>query len=483
MGHPQSHVSQGIIHEGGREGDKRTGDTGDEKEETTGYMRNFKVVPSWWHNAREYTVLAACQPQQKAYEKVLDGKIMGGLTYHVIKSLRYLGPSYSTISYSELHRSVSLDMVDWHQTPVLLGRYKHAIFGEDEMTSFRHGTVAAVNDGNTITLDIGDVNGVCVQDIYTIYPDKFTLDFKPVNCTVHEVYQLSSLATIPTREQDVQNLKGQKVKLVRASLLNTVGIRILHSIENSQKMAVSHAGQNREIFEISGEGPPLLHLPKLPATAENTRTLVKILQHVARYKLVANLHNKTSNLHHNFVFNIQDNAGNNANPKTTKVGEILKIEFENKLQPEKDDSKNLLYLTIFNLNPLWGIRQISPEPKDQHQHIIEPGRSLEPLDIKGCTPPELRGKGLSEYTDVILAIITTRPTSFEAFTLPDLIEVWRSSEDTGQEAISNNESDLAGLLEALSTPKRHYDRVEKNTKETNGDWQTIKVLIRTEIVR
>jgi hypothetical protein len=103
----------------------------DSFEEKINLTRDGSAKKSYWQRARNYTILAACQPHEKAQEFRHHGKTNGALTYWMLQSLSQLSSPRVVPTYEMLHRDIYSSMFaefpSQHSMP--LGERERILFG------------------------------------------------------------------------------------------------------------------------------------------------------------------------------------------------------------------------------------------------------------------------------------------------------------------------------------------------------------------
>lgn len=128
---------------------------------STEYSRNITVVNGLLPEPKGYTLIAACQDQEFAYEKVFEGtERNGALTYFLLKALREYG---TEIAVEHLFNQISnLVHNDFdRQTPMLIGETNRTFLGGQSVVASRNAPVMKVDiTKNRVQLQMGEASGL-----------------------------------------------------------------------------------------------------------------------------------------------------------------------------------------------------------------------------------------------------------------------------------------------------------------------------------
>jgi len=142
--------------------------------------RNRAIGAAGLPEAREYVLLAACRPNEYAYEYAVNGgtERNGALTYWMIDTLTSVATSGQPLTYKLLHDRVNAQIQSKfpQQIPMILGESDRLVFGSDTWsTPFTVGVIRVISD-TQITLNAGQAQGLSKGTRFSIYPFK-TTDF------------------------------------------------------------------------------------------------------------------------------------------------------------------------------------------------------------------------------------------------------------------------------------------------------------------
>jgi hypothetical protein len=115
------------------------------------FTRDASSRKSYWQEARNYTILAACQPHEKAREFRHDGKTNGALTHWMIKSMSQLSSTRGTPTYQRLYRDIYANMFAEFpsQHPTLLGEGDRLLFGSQNLRGIQVAHILEMNRTRT----------------------------------------------------------------------------------------------------------------------------------------------------------------------------------------------------------------------------------------------------------------------------------------------------------------------------------------------
>jgi serine protease inhibitor len=133
----------------------------------------------WLPESRDYVLLAACRPNEFAYEYAFDSETKqrsGALTYWLLDSLRQ---QTSGLTYKDLHDRLNgkIRTQFAQQTPMLMGEGDRLVFGSDRADIQYSIPVLTVDTAkNTVKIEAGQSMGLRLGAEFAIYPNG-TRDF------------------------------------------------------------------------------------------------------------------------------------------------------------------------------------------------------------------------------------------------------------------------------------------------------------------
>ncbi|KAF8541805.1 hypothetical protein BDD12DRAFT_877896 [Trichophaea hybrida] len=240
--------------------------------------------------------------------------------------------------------------------------------------------------------------------------------------------------------------------------LKLINPSISNAGENGFSVVVND-GSNYELW--SGTGAETIPISNF-VPCSNPNIFLERVARLAQYRVIENLRNPDNSLFSkNISFRVKDYpfSGSNEAPVEVKVkdGDEITIVFQNNW----DKTVNL---TIFDLQPLWGITQIYPDVMDSEE--IDPEDERE-IQLEVTRPPGITGK---TSIDTIKAFITVDPTSFRDLEMEDI----DTNPDTEIAAVRRGGMGLQSLLDHLITAHRHG----QDQSSCKGVWDTREITVR-----
>lgn len=465
---------------------------------------------NWLLAPRNYTLIAACAPHELAHESTLNGKCRGVLTYHVLSALSLLKSDEPTVHRSLHSQVLSSIRVQWpNQTPILLGN-QNAIFFGGETNSHAIDYLSIRERRGKLFIPAGAAQGVCVGDLYAVYPFG-TLQPQVLmgSATMTKV----RVALVDGLESEVLQVEGQNMNadikegwraepLTRFSVQKTtvaldqvadgyIRDQIQHEItkqctlqlsdSNSKKedpMYHIRSNERNELEILSASLDALATLPALQTSQDNVFTdIADMMNHVARFKFIESTQNRLSSLflEKYFAVHFEDENKNmiEEGALTIPEGGTFRFVFTN-------TGHIPLYLSIYNLTPLWQVKGLLQSGGGGHYRIVEPKNSTaehsgkKTLTICMEISHFLKDKGIRQTEDVLKIFVTARPiTSFHTLELPKL----RQYHDPGEQlprALRGEEDHLQKDLEDLATGKCMKVEDEDNVEEKRIETQDME---------
>ncbi|KAL3429315.1 hypothetical protein BDV09DRAFT_200715 [Aspergillus tetrazonus] len=449
-----------------------------------GLTRDAAFQDSLWQKARNYTVLAACQPHEKAREIRRKGKSHGLLTYSMLESLQRLGGAERPVSYQMLQNHIRARMhIEYNTTlkhlgmnynpqhPMILGEQDRVIFGND---TFRGAQVAGVVDvqGERVHIDIGAPHGVISGDRFAIHnrESPFLVGQEagqaPVShVTIETVTGSHSVGVMEPVDND-RVKPGCWVKLVQRAPSTNVPVRIESPQLYRQLLALFNQTEGelgtflRLVAWDDSEATPVYEVHDQELVYETTFASGQRVPNVSSVSKFDGLAVQMIQKKPSAIGKIPYN--------TILVDEddFVNISFEN-------HSPQTLYLTVFNLTPKWSVIQLTP-PLGNDPIGVEAGRKDSTLYVQMTVPKPLRGAGEVEIEDTLMAIVTTEPTQLRMLQTDGIMSEDASGLRGDETALGEASSQL--LQELLASLGSF-----RNARLGAGldDWQTAKVKIVT----
>jgi Caspase domain len=420
-----------------------------------------KPGSGWLPEPRGYVLLAACRSFEGANEYAFDGQQKSGvLTHWLLDALSRIGPN---LTYRMLHNRIvpMVHAMFSQQTPQLQGEGDRVVFGIDQLQ--RQPAINVVETDlprQRVRLSTGRSQGVNQGAKFAVYPpgavDYTNLEERLALLEVETPGTTSSWTAITKQfgsrqiEEGSQavlldigalNVKGRVILVERDDLLPGVGqkkalqrvecliereqagwLRLVRPGEAADYQVVINAASEYELWDPQGCLIPHLSPALQVEESESATKLVERLIHLTKYRNVRTIDNNERyliNTPPSLIFEIAgiapppastDNSHSQTltrpdNTPTLKAGEWLFLRVKNA-------SPRPLNITILDLRPSWGIKQVFPALQDYEP--FEPGQE-QLLPLRADLPD-----GYDSGTDVLKVFATTTATSFRWLELPAL---------------------------------------------------------------
>jgi len=427
-----------------------------------GPVRRNLVLRSWLLDPEGYVFLAACKPQEYAFEYPFDGvETQGALTYWLLDSLRKGG---SSLSWKQLYERVFAKVHNEFpsQTPLLIGEGDRTFFSagaEDSppvATAYPEGVrVLGIEEGRVL-LNVGQMQGVRAGMQFAVFPlgADPRQSAKPVKLELQHVGATESWAEIVESRrgglQDIAIEPGAQALPVSLGpsrgalrLQAVVSVAVGAALEKVQsaiaqdpstllRLAVEgervdfhvtvDARGNYEILDDKGLPVPNLRPALAVDRTGSDQEILRLLLHLTKYRNVLRIENaddesplrkalglKVLGTQVGFV------PGDRPEPQPVsgpppielRIGEWLFLEVSNR-------SSRVLNFTVLDLQPDWGISRIFPGRNDAEFWPLDPGET-KVVRIQGYLHKEY-----DEGIDVIKIFATMWAPSFRRLLLPSL---------------------------------------------------------------
>ena len=421
---------------------------------------------AWIPPIKNYLLLAACRPNEYAYEYAFDGKERhGALTYWLIQTL---ATSSTALSFSKLYDRVCAQIQSKfpQQLPMLIGDGTRAVFGNESLPHHYSVTIMSVDSNQKqVILNAGLAQGLSSGTQFAIYPLNAT-DFsnrqqQQAIVEIVEVQASKSMARVLEPEEGgievTEELKiepgspavmvAAPVTLVRRVLLldnKEAGDKehqlpaewvdkqkeALHAVrqaltgngwvievkagdeqQSDYQIAVGRDGE----YEISSE-TPLKNLGKLLKIddPDSAKAVVKRLVHLSKYQAVQSLDNPDSELNKYVEFELLDvNRKPFADPS-----KIVIKKGQSMVWRIKNTSSQPLNIALLDLDSTWAIYKLSIKGNED---IFYPLDSKE--EIYYTVDSELPdGEAYKQAKETLKLFATRGIAQFDWLTLPALDE-------------------------------------------------------------
>ncbi|KAL7953691.1 caspase domain-containing protein [Trichoderma compactum] len=401
--------------------------------------RHAELETSWSINPEAFTLMAACGDNERAAERVLNGKRGGAFTHEL---LDYLRESNSLVTYRMIRDELAGRLKG--QSPEVYGRDRMLFFGSSELSS---STPLAVRiEGDKVSIPAGRAHGVHPGSEFVLFPQSFntTLTVDEVDDFVCKAPISNSAAlllkqhhmAVPSRwhlgEETFRVLVDPVLGLeFQQSLSASLQCRIGSLLDVGQYVK---GEENADALRIEMQGEEIkIHGPKLLIGYDGPVRPLRLrgndigilaaetaapMAHLARFRQILNLRSQGSSEQAPFVVDIKP-ANGEPRAAPYPLDQKFKFVFENK----GDES---LHFTVMVLGPEFHIEQLYPS-KDTP---IIVGRSKRAFNFSMSLPagPQWAQELIhrNHRRDIIRTIVTRgRPVSWKSLELPN---VWDASQ-------------------------------------------------------
>ncbi|QYS99587.1 hypothetical protein H0G86_006710 [Trichoderma simmonsii] len=401
-------------------------------------FRSTDLEISWSMNPEGFTLMAACESNEKAAEMVINGKVRGAFTNEL---LCYLTQSNISVTYRMIRDRLTRQLND--QTPVVYGRDRLLFFSNLELF-FSTPLVVRVTDDRVI-FPVGRAHGIYPESEFMVFPPNSAItlsieevdDFECSTAASDELIQLLQHhhhTVIPSRwslgEEILHVIVDPNFGLEFQQLLyKSLQTRIVSHIkvieyakssQNNTMLRLQKWGDDVQVWEPKssfGHGglirPLRLRGNDLEVLAAET---AGALAHIARFRQIVNLTESSSELR---PFEMSIKPINGATDKTPyPLNQKFKFEFENK-------GKDELHLTVIVLSPEFHIAQLYPS-RDSPETVAGGKRRSFRFSMKLPTGPQWVEATLERHSrrDLVRILVTRgEKVSWKNLELPNIWDI------------------------------------------------------------
>lgn len=436
-------------------------------------IKNWKTLTggldgdiAWVPPANNYVLLAACRPNEYAYEYAFDGKERhGALTYWLIQTL---ATSSTGLSFRKLYDRVCAQIQSKfpQQLPMLVGDGTRAVFGNENLPHHYSVIVSSVDSNQKqITLNAGLAHGLSSGTRFAIYPLNAT-DFsnRQQQLAIVEIVEVQASKSVAKvlepQEGGIEVGEESKIEAGAPAVLVAAPVDLVRRVllldnkeagdkehqlpaelvdkqqEALEKVRQALAGNGWVVevkagddqkshyqvavgrdaeYEISSETPFKNLAKRLQIEAkEAAAAAVKRLVHLAKYQAVQSLDNPSSDLADNLELELVDE---NKQPFPEPSNIILK-EGQKVFLRFKNTFFQTLNMAVLDLDSTWAISQM---PIKGSEDIFFPLESKEEIYLPMA--PELpEGENYRQAKETLKLFATCGIANFQWLTLPALDE-------------------------------------------------------------
>lgn len=490
---------------------------------------------AWVPPIKNYLLLAACRPNELAYEYAFDGKERhGALTYWLIKTL---ATSSTKLSFRKLYDRVCAQIQSKfpQQLPMLVGDGTRAVFGNKHLPHQYSVNVSGVDSNQKqITLNAGLAHGLSSDTRFAIYPLTAT-DFSNRQqqlaiVEIVEVQASTSVAKVLEPQEggievraeikielgapavmvsapvdlvrrvllldnketgdkeyqlpaDLVDKQKEALEKVRQALTGNgwvVEVKAGDELKSHYQVAVGRDGE----YEISGETPfKNLGTPLQIDASETAVGVVKRLVHLAKYQAVQALNNPASELTDYLELELVDQnkqAFSEPSNIVIKQGQSVFLRVKNTFsQP--------LNIAVLDLESTWAISQY---PIDGIEDIFFTLNDAQEIYLK-MRPALPAGDDDKPAKETLKLFATRGLANFEWLTLPALDvdlgskgnleeKLDKEVEERSARGESTNINPLNNLLSIIGAdvdnpPPSNLARAMVYEPDPNAEWLTKQV--------
>jgi hypothetical protein len=427
---------------------------------TAPVQHHLTLETSWLTTPQGYVLLAACRPQDCAYEFPFEnGESQGALTYYLLKALREEGVG---LTFQDLHDRIYAPILNQftYQTPMVAGESDRPFLGTGPGRARSMGgspegiLVLAIEEGRLL-LNAGQGQGIRKGMRLAIHRPSGEIGDNSRPQAVVEIEEeggaAESWAKIIETTRSLIRPGSRAVPIGLAPDLKkyqgVVGIVDAGSAEDRKALAKVRAAiaedpsnylrlpeeGDRIDFQVAvdggcfavldADGKPIPHLgPPIAIHGPDPLVeLLSILTHLTRYRNVLQIENaddesplagkiglKILGTQKNFT------PGDKPQPEPVgpgpvelQIGEWLFFEIANK-------SSRILNVAALDLQPDWGISQVFPSGKDASFWPLDPGET-KVVRIKAYLPDHF-----DHSADIIKVFATMGAASYRWMLMPPL---------------------------------------------------------------
>ncbi|RYP14181.1 hypothetical protein DL765_006542 [Monosporascus sp. GIB2] len=411
---------------------------------STHATRDVSMMPNWLINPDGYAIISACGPHEVAKELTLEqgGKRekFGALSYFLRLTLLECGGVSSKHQhiYSLLRAKFRKS---WpRQNPVLYGN-KHRGFFDQYNSKLAAAEIPLLEKNGVLRIPLGEAHGVCIGDTFSL--QSLGVQNMPsadtgLSAAVIATGPLSS--EVKCQDRDVKLVKRNLfAKILTRECLKNFPIQLEANLQRQEEWMAELTKRQLDVqtemssrfasfqvmlsqdkqYEIrdASTGAQIANLPPLMEEEADVSYVCDILEHLARFRLIQDLKNQTPTylLPESLDAHIRTANGTFGPDRVIDLNDntIAHLVIQNK-------SNKPLYAFAFNLGPHWQVENIYRGPYEvippQNLDMVFTGTAKRKLRM--TVPSDLRESGSCE--DIIKIILTTHPTTFDLFELPEL---------------------------------------------------------------
>ncbi|RSM00654.1 hypothetical protein CDV31_011703 [Fusarium ambrosium] len=403
---------------------------------------------------RNYNLIAACHPNEKAKECLFPAKTgvrRGALSYFLLQALKQLSNANDPVTYRHLQEvMVSQMKADPRllQNPLRLGKQDRIVFATGILAAKSRGQANVISKSRDyVTLNRGSSLQVAKGDKFLLYPPSQTTlglitadDSSGIEVQITTVDQFTSTAVLVRDSHSSLNIveSGWFARLSTRSSRKIVHVQLP---PGDGSTALDHLRDFRESpgspFELKFTAPdedadftvqideddnfalqdkarrPMTNLPLISAYDDTSvKQLTGLLDHLSSYQLLVDM---AAPLGQSlpYTFRLEKTGRNQLKPHSLDGWRLC----------FKNNSPLTLYVTILGLSPAYGISEMYPGLFESSSELAK-GKRISPDVIVDIVIPPLLSTAKDEpcfrMSDRFKVLVTREPVNFEDYLLPDL---------------------------------------------------------------
>ncbi|MCB0139359.1 MAG: caspase family protein, partial [Caldilineaceae bacterium] len=409
--------------------------------------RSTRAAPSGWVPLGNHVLLAGCRDVELSHEYRAPetGQWQGATTYFFHKALANYRPG---ITWADIYDFVQVNVhaVYPAQTPQLEGPANVQLFGGVAGQALRYFLVTEVDGDQFVKVDGGVPAGLGVGARVAIYPPTSDLNGDPI--AQGEIVEVKVDHAWVKLDQPTTIDMASRARVTSFAYADqTLAVAIADPDLRAQLRAANSGDGPSAFLYILAEGESITPQYRVvnrgdryviqdasgaqvveempPATAEGAAQLVKNLEHLAIYRNIVNLCNPVAqsamqgavSLEQMSTFTQRGRSdyptdpkplANSGNENIVSVGEKIFFVIRN-------NSKQDIFVTLFELDPDYGVTKIYPSRTTQQR--VAPDSEI---PIRGTA--SLRNPNLGRGRSIYKVIATITETNLDILSLPKLNE-------------------------------------------------------------
>jgi Caspase domain len=504
-------------------------------------IENWKILTerfegdiTWVPPTKNYLLLAACRPNEYAYEYAFDGKERhGALTYWLIQTL---ATSSTALSFRKLYDRICAQIQSKfpQQLPMLIGDGNREVFGNKNLPHYYSVTVSSVDaNQKQLVLNAGLAQGLSSGTRFAIFPLNAT-DFanRQQQLAIVEIVEVQASKSVakvlepkeggievrekskiepgapavmvsapvnlvgrvllldnkeagdkeyqlPAELVDKQQVALEKVRQALVGNGWVVEVQASEELKSHYQVAVGRDGE----YEISSETPlKNLGTPLQINAPEAAIAAVKRLVHLAKYQAVRAIDNPASELNKYLeveLVNQDKQSFTEPSNIVLKHGQSVFLRLENKFsQP--------LNIAVLDLEPTWAISQYPINGIEDIFFSLDADQAIY-LKMRPALP---EGENSKQATETLKVFATRGLANFQWLALPVLNvelgqkgdnpeqQLKKKAEECATKGVSSNISPLNNLLSIIGADVDNaplLTRAMLYEPNPNADWLTKQV--------